>query len=319
MWQIYTSYDEDMRGLAKFICKYGKSYVGAPATEVRLGTTTLHSELILPVEKRFVSYLSTNHCIHTPVDPNARGTINKPTEQSTYSDELSKFKSSYGGKGVNLIVPLQDPLSTSRQVAENSSFKGPCASCDGGAYNPKWTFANFAHDGDTDYKLMQGQWVGTRGLSPACYFSPVGGAQSYNSKLCAQMGTAHSQFVSLGNVTYDQNAGGSQGGHSSYNYQEGNAASDGWTKDGSGAAFGYQIIYAWVGAMRALGADPTREKFLSAFGLYDNYSNLVTGPITFRGSPNHMIGADKFVVLEGTAQQRYRQVTEITPGLVDHF
>jgi hypothetical protein len=133
------------------------------------------------------------------------------------------------------------------------------------------------------------------------------------------MGEAHRQFVSLGNVTYDANAGGNQGGHSSYNYQEGNPTSDGWTKDGAGAAFGYSTVYSWVGAMKALGADPTREKFLAALNLYDNYSNLITGPISFRGSANHMIGANKFVVLEGTAQQRYRQVTEITPGLVDHF
>jgi hypothetical protein len=166
---------------------------------------------------------------------------------------------------------------------------------------------------------MQGQWIGVRGLSPACYYHPQGGGKPYDSSLCAQMGEAHKEFVSLGNTTYDANAGGCQGGPCSYNYQEGSAASDGWTKDGSGAAFGYQIIYSWVGAMRSIGADPTREKFLSALGAYDHYSNLITGPITFAGSPNHMIGANKFVVLEGTAQQRYRQVTTITPGLVDHF
>jgi hypothetical protein len=310
MWQFYTSYDADMKGLANFICKYGKSYTGD--TEVRLGTSTLNSDLILPVEKRMVTYLVQNKCIHTPVDPNARGRINKPTEQTSYGDELQKFKGAYGGKGVNLIVPLQDPLSTSRQVAENTSYKSP-------VYNPKWTFANFAHDGDLDLKLMQGQWIGVRGLSPACYYHPSGGGQPYNASLCAAMGEAHREFIGLGPVTYDTNAGGCQGGKCSYTYQEGNEASDGWVKDGSEAGFGYSTIYFWVQAMKAIGTDPTREKFLSALGNYDSYTNLVSGPITFRGSSNHMAGATKFVVLEGTAQQKYRQVTDITPGLVDHF
>jgi hypothetical protein len=310
MWQYYTSYDADMKGLANFICKYGKSYTGD--TEVRLGTSTLNSDLILPVEKRMVTYLVQNKCVHTPVDPNARGRINKPTEQTTYGDELQKFKGAYGGKGVNLIVPLQDPLSTSRQVAENTSYRSP-------VYNPKWTFANFAHDGDLDLKLMQGQWVGVRGLSPACYYHPSGGGQPYNAALCAGMGEAHREFIGLGSVTYDTNAGGCGGGKCSYNYQEGNAASDGWVKDGSEAGFGYSTIYFWVQAMKAIGTDPTREKFLAALGNYNNYTNLISGPITFLGSSNHMAGATKFVVLEGTAQQKYRQVTEITPGLVDHF
>ena len=71
--------------------------------------------------------------------------------------------------------------------------------------------------------------------------------------------------------------------------------------------------------MKAIGADPTREKFVAALNAYDNYSNLVTGPITFKGSPNTMIGSTKFVLLEGKSNLKYRQVTEITPGLVDHF
>jgi substrate-binding family protein len=311
MYELYTSYDADMHGLANFICKYGKSYVGE--TEVRLGTTTLNSGLILPVEKRFVRDLESRKCVHTPVDPKARGTIGKPTDQATYGDELQKFRDSYGGKGVNLIVPLQDPLTTSRQVNENTHYEGV-------RYHPKWTFVNFAHDGDLEYKLMGGRWIGFRGLSPICYYHPSGGGQPYNPALCAKMGEAHRQFTSLGHVTYDENAGGSEGGPSSYDYQEGNAASDGWVKDGgSGGALGYSIVYSWYGAMKAAGADLTREKFLAALNAYDNYSDLVTGPITYKGSSNHMIGADKFVVLEGTAQQRYRQVTDITPGLVDHF
>jgi hypothetical protein len=52
---------------------------------------------------------------------------------------------------------------------------------------------------------------------------------------------------------------------------------------------------------------------------YLNYSDIITGPITFRGSSNLMIGAKKFVLLEARSNRQYRQVTEITPGLVDHF
>ena len=54
--------------------------------------------------------------------------------------------------------------------------------------------------------------------------------------------------------------------------------------------------------MKAIGTDPTREKFLAALNAYDNYSNLLTGPITFKGSPNRMIGATKFVAARGQVE-----------------
>jgi hypothetical protein len=71
--------------------------------------------------------------------------------------------------------------------------------------------------------------------------------------------------------------------------------------------------------MKAIGTDPTREKFFAAMNAYDGYSNLLTGPITFNGSVNKMVGAKKFTLLEGKANLEYRQVVSITPGLVDHF
>lgn len=310
MYQNYTTYDEDMRILTDFICKHGKQYVGED--EIRLGTTTLNSEMILPVEKRFVQMLEDRKCVKTPVDAGARGTINKPTEQGTYQSQLLDLRNSYGGQGANLIVPLQDPISTGRQVAENRPYTGP-------TYDPKWTFSNFAHDGDVTLALVGSEWTGVRGLSPSCYYHPQGGGDPYNTSLCANMRAAHDQFVSLGPVTYDENAGGSAGGKSSYNYQEGDGNSDGWTRDGSGAAYGYQIIYFWHGAMASIGTDPTREKLTAALNAYSNYSNLVTSPISFAGSPNRMIGANRFVVIEGQSNLKYRQVVELTPGLVDHF
>jgi ABC-type branched-subunit amino acid transport system substrate-binding protein len=305
MYQIISNYDQYMSIVVEFICKYGPSYVGGTkASDVRLGTTTLNSELILPVEKRFVAELTKRKCVRTPVDPDARGTINKPTEQSTYSGQLLDLRTSYDNQGANLLVPMQDPISTSRQTLEWS----------GSGYRPKWTIANFAHDGDTALALFQGQWTGMRVMSGACYYSPTGGGKPYDPKLCARMTDAHKQWTSLGQVTYDENAGGSFGGKSSFNYNESS-----WQADGQGGSTGYQLVYFWHGAMKSAGADPTREKFLAALNAYDSYSNLLTSPITFKGSSNKMVGATHFVLLEGQNNLKYRQVVDITPGLVEHF
>src|SRR5688500_5405179 len=58
MYQIISNYDQYMSVVVEFICKYGPQYVGGTkASDIRLGTTTLNSELILPVEKRFVAEL----------------------------------------------------------------------------------------------------------------------------------------------------------------------------------------------------------------------------------------------------------------------
>ena len=310
MYQVLSSYDQYLDMVVAFICKYGAGYVGgSKATDIRLGTTTLDSENILPVEKRFVSKITAKKCVRTPVDSRARGTIAKPSEQSSYAAQRLDLQASYGGDGANLLIPLQDPISTSRQVLEWAKF----------GYRPKWTIADFAHEGDTSLTLFQGEWTGMRVMSGGCYYHPSGGGKPYDPKLCAAMGEAHKQFISIGQVTFDENAGGDWGRSPDYNFQEGDANSEGWVRDGSGASFGYQLVYFWNQAMKAIGTDPTREKFVAAMEAYDNYSNLVTSPITFKGSPNNMIGAKKFVLFEGKDNLKYRQVTEITPGLVDHF
>ncbi|MEX2393392.1 MAG: ABC transporter substrate-binding protein [Actinomycetota bacterium] len=305
MYQIISNYDQYLSIVTEFICKYGPTYVGGTkASDIRLGTTTLNSELILPVEKRFVAELTKRKCVRTPVDSDARGTINKPTEQSTYGGQLLDLRTSYDGDGANLLVPLQDPVSTSRQTLEWA----------GSGYRPKWTIANFAHDGDVTLALFQGQWTGMRVMSGSCYYHPQGGGKPYDRKLCASLTDAHKQWVSLGQVTFDENAGGSYGGKGNFNYDEAS-----WTADGQGGATGYQLVYFWHGAMKSIGADPTREKFIAALNGYDKYSNLLTSPITFKGSPNRMIGATHFTLLEGQSNLKYRQVVDITPGLVDHF
>ena len=304
MYQTLSSYDQYAGMVVDFICKYGPAYVkGKTANDVRIATSTLNSENILPVEKRFVAKLEKSKCARA-VDSKARVTIQKPTEQTTYNDQMLKYRTAYGNQGANLVIPLQDPVTTSRQVAEWAASN----------YRPEWTIANFAHDSDTVLELTHGEWTGTRVMSGACYYHPKGGGDPYNPSKCAKMGEAHKQWVSLGNVRYDANAGGNAGGKSSYNYTEAN-----WEKDGSGGASGYHVVYFWYGAMKSIGTDPTREKFFAAMNAYDNYSNLLTGPITFRGTVNKMIGAKKFSLLEGKSNLEYRQVVSITPGLVDHF
>ena len=302
MYQIISNYDQYVKGLADFLCsKHGKTFAGGP---IRIGTTTLNSEFILPVEKRFIKLLSDRNCVVEPVDPDARGTVRKPTEQDTYTDQYIRLRNSYDGQGPNVLVPLQDPITTTRQTTEWPVAGRPF----------KWAFSNFAHDADLVLTLAKGQMQGAMGLSGACYYHPQGGAKPYDPKLCSKMGEAHRQWVALGSVTYDENAGGSGGGKSSFNYTE-----DSWTADGSGGAAGYQIVYFWHGAMKSIGTDPTREKFMAALKNYDKYSNVITGPITFKGSANTMVGAYKFVLLEAMSNLKYRQVTSVTPGLVDHF
>ena len=240
-----------------------------------------------------------------PVDSSARGKIQKPDQQNTYAPQILDLKSSYSGQGANLIVPLQDPISTSRQMAELRSHAD---------YSPKWTFNNFAHDGDVTLTLMGGDWTGFRGLSGGCYYHPSGNPNAYNPALCKQMKTAHEIWAKLGPVTYDENAGGNVGGKDSYNYNE-----ESWQTDGQGGSGGYQLIYFWYSAMKATGSDPTREKVVAALNAYDKYSNLLTAPITFKGSSNTMKGALGGVVYEAQSNLKYRQVTSITPGVVDHF
>lgn len=304
MFQNASNYDQYMELLARYICARGKQLVGG--NQVRIGTTTLDSPFILPVEERFVQKLVDRECVVTPVDPNARGTIDKPDEQTTYRDQLVKLSNAYGGQGANLVVPLQDPVSTSRQVQELRTFA---------TYDPEWTFSNFVHDANTTLSLMAGEWTGTRGLAGGCYYHEEGNPNAYNPELCAQMKTAHEQWAGLGHVEYGENTAGCTGTPCEYDYNE-----DSWSsQDGQGGSAGYQAVHFWLKAMREIGADPTRDKFVQALRSYDNFSDLLSAPITFRDSDNIMRGSMGGVVLEGRSNLRYRQVTDVTPGIVDHF
>jgi len=62
---------------------------------------------------------------------------------------------------------------------------------------------------------------------------------------------------------------------------------------------------------------------VAALLAYDRYDDLLSAPITFRGSDNTVRGALGGVILEGLPADstgfHYRQVTELTPGIVDQF
>jgi hypothetical protein len=299
MFQVASSYDQWMEMLVRFLCsRHGQDYVGEP---IRIGTTTLNSDFIIPVEQRFIEKLTAQGCIE-PVDNRARQRVQKPDEQTTYRDQLIRLSTAYNGQGANLVVPLQDPITTSRQVQELRTFID---------YNPKWTFSSFVHETDTTLTLMGGEWAGVRGLAAGCYYMAE---TAGDPNLCAQLNQAHARWVSLGQVTYDENAGGCAGGRCDYNYNEAS-----WRDHGQGGSAGYQWVHFLLGALREIGDDPTRERFTAALENYENYSDLVSRPITFRGSPNRMIGAIGATIYEGQSNNRYRQLTNITPGIVEHF
>ena len=91
---------------------------------------------------------------------------------------------------------------------------------------------------------------------------------------------------------------------------------DDYVKDGQGGVAGYQLVHIWTGAFAATGADPTRERFVAALNNYENYADLVSGPISFKNSPNLAHGATKMVVYEAGTGNAWRQVG---PGFVDGF
>ena len=278
MFQIAASYDTHLEKLADFLAvetkRQGSIYFGLK----KVGVSALDSPYIEPsVNRSFKNALERNGLELAKVV-----TVKKPTEQTSYATEISQLKSA----GVEIFVPAQDPITTSREVQECASQR--CTW--------KYTASNFAHESDTALTLMGGAWVGVRALAGGCYYlAPT----ANDSAQCGAMKQAHEEWVAVSSESE-------------------------WRKDGSGGASGYQIVHIWLKALKDAGPDPTREKFKAALLTYDNYSDLVSGPITYKGSANLTHGATKMVVLEGTANPgadsgntgTWRQVT---PGFVDSF
>ena len=178
----------------------------------------------------------------------------------------------------------EDPITTGREVA----------ACKTQGCTWTYSFSDFAHDGDPDLALMGGEWtrLQVKGLSSACYYN----SQNANDpKFCAAMSSAHQIWV--------QQHGGGQKGEVD------------WQQHGSGGSAGYQVDHFWLKALKDIGSDPTREKFIAALNAYNAYDDLVTGPITELNQPDHMHGVSAMVVL----QAGVGHYNQLTPGLVNQF
>jgi len=200
----------------------------------------------------------------------------KPAQNPDYNGYILKFRQA----NTQLLIPFTDPLTT-QQIVQR------CAA--GAACGWTYTFSNFAHDTDTALTLFTPTWANerVRGLSSACYYT----APEVDGDNCAQMKVARQQWI------------------------ESHGQED-WDENGSGGATGYQIVAFIRGALQQAGRDLTRERFRGALAAYNGFSDLITGPITFAGRSNTMHGAERMVVLEAQANNRYKM---ITPGFVDGF
>jgi hypothetical protein len=216
-------------------------------------------------------------------------TVQKPEVQSA---------TGYGGIALNfsqnkveVVVPLTDPINTSGLVRQCTTQGG----CD-------WTYAfsNFAHDGETALTLFNDEWgrQKVKGLSGGCYPNAPD-AQINDTAKCGSMGKAKAQFEAergAGAWTANQND------------------ADG-TSVGYNSSAGYQWVGFWTKAMRDLGTEVTRERFIASINRYEGYSDLVTGPITYKGGAiSH--GADKMTVFEAQTGRLYKMISD---GFVDGF
>lgn len=284
MFQIAASYDTHFIKLADYLGKETKTASSPYFNKTVVGVTRLDSDFIgKPVDTTLKSALQRNGLTLKTVVK-----IQKPTEQTTYNDQLSDLRSS----GVQIVISAQDPISTGRMTKECGD--PPSGPGQGTSRCPwMWTFSNFANESDVALALMGGHWGAqkVRGLAGGCYYMPKGVGKPYDPAFCGSMHKAHDIWV--------RQAGELE-----------------WQKDGQGGASGYQLTYIWVKALKDAGPDPTREKFLAAMLAYDEYNDLVSGPITFKGSQNIAHGADKMVPFEAQLDTTYQQ---LTPGFVDSF
>ena len=279
MYEVAANYNTHLDKLAQFLGKETKKAGNPFFGKTKVGVSVLNSPYITPVVADFGKALAANglKLVKTV-------TVEKPTSQTSYGTQLQELRDA----GTQIFVPAQDPVTTSREVAE----------CRSQGCTWLYSFSDFAHDGDTDLALMQGEWgkpgSEAEGLSSACYYNSP---NRDDPKQCGAMGKAHTIWV-------QQHAGSAGGGETD------------WMQHGSGGSAGYQIDHFFLKALRDGGTDLTREKFVGALNAYNGYQDLVSGPITFEGGSTHMHGATEMVVLKAQATQKY---TQLTPGLVDQF
>jgi ABC-type branched-subunit amino acid transport system substrate-binding protein len=254
MFQISASYDTHLIKLAQYLGKE-KARQGSPYfNKTKVGVSRLDSAYIQPsVEKVFKAELEKNglQLVKTV-------TVDKPTQQRTYGVQIQQLISA----GSQILVPAQDPITTSRMTAE-CQVQPQCAPL-------RWTISNFAHESDVALTLMRGSWTGVRGLSGGCYYTST-------SPNCGALSKARDEWIK-------------KNGQSDFN------------KDGQGGVAGYQVVHFWLKALKDIGPDPTREKLFAAFNSYEGYNDLVSGPITHKNSPNKSHGAELMVIFEATNQ-----------------
>ncbi|HVM08323.1 MAG TPA: ABC transporter substrate-binding protein [Acidimicrobiales bacterium] len=271
MFQIAASYDTHLEKLADFLAveikRAGSPYQG----KTKVGVTALDSPYITPSVEAFQRRLASKGMQLVKVV-----TIQKPTEQTSYAAQIQQLKDS----GAQIVVPAQDPISTSRMVQE----------CVTQRCGWNWSFSNFAHESDTALSLMGGNWNGARGLAGGCYYLPGPNHNPYDPSKCGALNQAHDQWVAIN-------------------------GEDDWVKDGQGGASGYQIVHFWLKAMKDAGPDLTRQRLFAGMLAYDNYNDLVSSPISYRDKNNLAHGAEGMVVYQAGVD-KYQQ---LTPGFVDGF
>ena len=275
MYEIAGTYDTHLSKLADFLGQEIKNPTSPYFNKKNVGVSVLNSPYIVPSMGPFKDALARNGLTLVKFV-----TIEKPTDQTSYGAQIQQLRDAH----TEIFVPAQDPITTSREVAE----------CRTQGCTWTYSFSDFAHDGDPDLALMQGEFtrLQVKGLSSGCYYN----AQNANVRQhCAALGDAHQIWI--------QQHGGGQRGETD------------WQQHGSGGAAGYQVDHFWLKALRDIGTDPTREKFVAALNAYNGYDDLVTGPITYMNEPDHMRGVSSMVVL----QAGVGHYNQLTPGLVDHF
>ncbi|MHB8670831.1 MAG: ABC transporter substrate-binding protein [Acidimicrobiales bacterium] len=279
MFQIAGSYDTHLELLAKFLAAESAK---PPNQSIysgrhRVGVSALASQYI--TNGKNASVENFKKAVEATGTLKWAGivTVPKYTDPSNthnYGDQIQRLEAAKA----EIVVPAQDPLTTSNEVQQCVVQRCPWV----------WTMSDFAHDDDVALGLIapHGEWAGVRGLSSGCYYEEYRTARAAH---CAMLKPAHDAWVSV------------------------NGQSD-WDQHGQGGLAGYQVVHFWLKALKDAGTDPTRERLSAALGAYDNYDDLVTGPITFRGSPNVSHGVEVMSTWEAGSNSKWRQISDSLAG-----
>lgn len=280
VFQILSSYDTHMEKLAAYIAKN-------PALKgKKIGTFSSNTPQIAPVVTLFDRELK-KYGMSVTIDRK----VEKPEIQLTrgYAQIILDYKTA----GVQVVVPMTDPINTSQLVGQ----------CGTGESNCPWTytFSNFAHEGETALALFGDEWGRKKvsGLAGGCYPNAPD-AQLNDVNKCGMMGVAKQQFNAV--------KGDPQAWTKTQNDKWGTSA-------GYNSGAGYQWLF-FKKAMLDQGTEVTRERLRAAILRYRGYRDLITGPITYKNSPNLAHGAEKMVVFEAQTQAKYKMISD---GMVDGF